>query len=81
MLLTTGSSVCPLAIHQQLVVLTPIAEELLTDFREIFGEHSAENMAEEVWSTLNMYGLDDGDRVPVSSESDDDDLPDDLIHA
>ncbi|KAF8144261.1 hypothetical protein K438DRAFT_1563768, partial [Mycena galopus ATCC 62051] len=35
-------------------------EELLIDFRELVGEHSGENMAEEVWSTLEMYGLDDG---------------------
>ncbi|KAF8144809.1 hypothetical protein K438DRAFT_1425303, partial [Mycena galopus ATCC 62051] len=32
-------------------------EELLIDFREMVGEHSGENMAEEVWNSVEMYGL------------------------
>ncbi|KAI0283482.1 hypothetical protein BC826DRAFT_920618, partial [Russula brevipes] len=32
-------------------------EELLIDFRELLGEHSGENMAEAVWETLVMYGI------------------------
>jgi hypothetical protein len=32
-------------------------EELLIDFREMVGQHSGENMAEEVWSCIEMYGL------------------------
>lgn len=53
-----------------------LLEELLIDFRELVGEHSGENMAEEVWACLETYGLDDG-RVPINSDSDDfDDLPD-----
>jgi len=34
-----------------------VAEELLIDFRELLGEHSGENMAEAVWETLVMYGI------------------------
>ncbi|KAJ6576336.1 hypothetical protein B0H10DRAFT_1837022, partial [Mycena sp. CBHHK59/15] len=32
-------------------------EETLIDFRELQGEHSGENMAEEVWESLASYGL------------------------
>jgi hypothetical protein len=32
-------------------------EELLIDFRELIREHSGENMAEAVWTTLELYGL------------------------
>ncbi|KAJ7853197.1 hypothetical protein B0H13DRAFT_1643130, partial [Mycena leptocephala] len=32
-------------------------EEMLIDFREMVGEHSGENMAEEVWNCIEMYGL------------------------
>lgn len=52
-----------------------LPEELLIDFRELVGEHSGENMAEEVWSTLETYGLDDG-RVHITSDNALDDLPD-----
>lgn len=34
-----------------------VLEELLIDFRELPGEHSGENMAEAVWETLVMYGI------------------------
>jgi hypothetical protein len=34
-----------------------ITEELLIDFREMLGAHSGENMAEAVWETLVMYGI------------------------
>lgn len=34
-----------------------ITDELLIDFRELLGEHSGENMAEVVWETLVMYGI------------------------
>jgi len=33
------------------------SEELLIDFRELIGEHSGENMAAVLWSTLELYGL------------------------
>jgi hypothetical protein len=33
------------------------SEELLIDFRELIGEHSGENMADVVWSTLELYGI------------------------
>ncbi|KAJ7732345.1 hypothetical protein DFH07DRAFT_755307, partial [Mycena maculata] len=49
-------------------------EELLIDFREIVGEHSGENMAEEVWTTLELYGLNNEDRVPAPAD-DWEDLP------
>ncbi|KAJ6609423.1 hypothetical protein B0H10DRAFT_1628385, partial [Mycena sp. CBHHK59/15] len=49
-------------------------EELLIDFRELVGEHSGENMAEEVWSCLELYGLDDG-RVSINADDDLNDLP------
>ncbi|KAJ6541133.1 hypothetical protein B0H10DRAFT_1852529, partial [Mycena sp. CBHHK59/15] len=32
-------------------------EEMLIDFHELVGEHSGENMAEAVWSTLSTYGI------------------------
>jgi hypothetical protein len=34
-----------------------VLEELLIDFRELLREHSGENMAEAVWETLAMYGI------------------------
>ena len=34
-----------------------VAEELLIDFRKLLGKHSGENMAEAVWETLVMYGI------------------------
>lgn len=40
------------------LLLTPSAtEEMLIDFRELVGEHSGENMAEAVWTTLKNYGI------------------------
>lgn len=33
------------------------AEELLIDFRKLIGEHSGENMAQVVWTTLKVYGI------------------------
>ena len=33
------------------------AEELLIDFRELLGAHSGENIADTVWETLVMYGI------------------------
>ena len=44
-----------------------VAEELLIDFRELLGEHSGENMAEAVWETLVMYGIED--RVIITFNS------------
>ncbi|KAJ6609920.1 hypothetical protein B0H10DRAFT_1652196, partial [Mycena sp. CBHHK59/15] len=32
-------------------------EETLINFRELQGEHSSKNMAEEVWASLEAYGL------------------------
>ncbi len=32
-------------------------EELLIDFRELIGKHTGENMAEAVWETLTLYGI------------------------
>jgi len=32
-------------------------EELLINFQELLGEHSGENMAAVVWSTLEKYGI------------------------
>ena len=34
-----------------------ITEELLIDFRELHGEHSGKNVAEAIWETLVMYGI------------------------
>ena len=33
-----------------------VTEELI-DFRELLGEHSGENIAEAVWETLVLYGI------------------------
>ena len=35
------------------------AEELLIDFQELIGEHSGENMATAVWTTLENYNIQD----------------------
>ncbi len=32
-------------------------EELLIDFQELIGKHTGENMAEAVWETLTLYGI------------------------
>ncbi|KAJ3732383.1 hypothetical protein DFJ43DRAFT_981650, partial [Lentinula guzmanii] len=32
-------------------------QECLIDFVELIGDHSGENMAKTVWSTLERYGL------------------------
>lgn len=32
-------------------------EEIVLDFRELVGEHSGENLAEAVWQTIELYGL------------------------
>lgn len=32
-------------------------EELLIDFKEIIGDHSGENLAKVVWTTLELYGI------------------------
>lgn len=37
--------------------LTHFLEELLIDFREFIGEHLGENMAAVVWSTLELYKI------------------------
>jgi hypothetical protein len=39
------------------VILIPNLEELLIDFRELVGEHSGENLADAVWKTVEMYGI------------------------
>ncbi|KAK7007663.1 ribonuclease H-like domain-containing protein [Favolaschia claudopus] len=44
-------------------------EELLIDFRELVGEHSGENMAEEVFNCLQTYGLDDGRLLGVNMDN------------
>ena len=33
----------------------PLTKELLFDFKELFGEHSGENIAESVWVTMKLY--------------------------
>ena len=42
------------SIYIQLILSS---EELLIDFQELQGEHSGENMAAVVWSTLEEYGI------------------------
>ena len=37
--------------------ICPLAEEQLIDFRELIGQHSGENMAAAVWSTLETYDI------------------------
>jgi hypothetical protein len=39
------------------ILLILSLEELLIDFQELLGEHSGENMAAVVWSTLEKYGI------------------------
>jgi hypothetical protein len=44
-----------------------VAEELLIDFQELLGKHSGENMAEAIWETLVMYGIEH--RVGITCNS------------
>ena len=44
-----------------------VVEELLIDCLELLGEHSGENMAEAVWETLVMYGIEG--RVVITCDS------------
>jgi len=44
-----------------------VAEEPLTDFWELLGEHSGKNMAEAAWETLVMYGIEG--RVVITCNS------------
>jgi hypothetical protein len=63
-----GSLVCYVFIHIFSDCNTSlVAEELLIDFRELLGEHSGENMAEAVWETLVMYGIEG--RVVITCDS------------
>ena len=41
-------------IYIQLILSS---EELLINFQELLGEHSGENMAAVVWSTLETYDI------------------------
>jgi hypothetical protein len=50
--------------HTLHLILFPLAEELLIDFRELIGQHSGENMATAVWSTLETYNIQDKVRQP-----------------
>ena len=43
--------------HDLVRYLCPLTEELLIDFRELISKHSGENMAEDVWATMELYGL------------------------
>jgi len=63
-----GSLVCYLSVHIISNCNTRlVAEELLIDFGELLGEHSGENMAEAVWETLVMYGIEG--RVVITCDS------------
>jgi hypothetical protein len=42
-----------------LFYLISSAEELLIGFQELIGEHSGENMAAAVWTTLETYDIQD----------------------
>jgi hypothetical protein len=37
------------------MIFISLLEELLIDFQELIGEHSGENMAEAVWTMLELY--------------------------
>jgi hypothetical protein len=53
----TGMSVCSWRnlFSQRFVI--PFPEELLIDFQEIRGAHSGANLANAVWQTIQLYGL------------------------
>jgi hypothetical protein len=54
----TGSVVnISIIIIEPLITFLP--EELLIDFQELIGQHSGENMAAVVWSTLETYNIQD----------------------
>lgn len=40
-------------------VLICTTEECLIDFRELVGEHSGENMANQVWESFCTYGIEE----------------------
>lgn len=49
-----------LGLSQVLVIIifTQLStEECLIDFRELLGQHTGENIAEAVWDTLCMFGI------------------------
>jgi hypothetical protein len=52
-----GSSVSFSLIKLFYSFIYPFAEELLIEFRELVGPHSGENMADAVWTTMELYGL------------------------
>ncbi|KAJ6632154.1 hypothetical protein B0H10DRAFT_1770695 [Mycena sp. CBHHK59/15] len=60
--------VCSVATYNHPEYST-LLEELLIDFRELVGEHSGENMAEEVWACLETYGLDDGRIIALNMDN------------
>ena len=41
-----------------------LLEGLLIDFCKLIGPHSGENMADIVWSTLELYGIQNKVRLP-----------------
>ncbi|KAJ6572976.1 hypothetical protein B0H10DRAFT_1837211, partial [Mycena sp. CBHHK59/15] len=43
-------------------------EELLIDFRELVDEHSGENMANAMWKTVEMYGLEGKVHIHLSHQ-------------
>lgn len=44
-----------------------VVEELLIDFRELIGEHSGDNMAAVVWSTLELYKIENKVNIDIKS--------------
>lgn len=55
----TGSQVCCTFLDWHFVLTATLVptEEMLLDFCVMTGEHSGENMAQEVQQTLQLYGL------------------------
>jgi hypothetical protein len=41
-----------------IIVFTELStEECLIDFRELLGQHTGENIADAVWDTLGIFGI------------------------
>ncbi|KAF4613306.1 hypothetical protein D9613_011207 [Agrocybe pediades] len=54
---TSSNQFTFIAIIAHCVSNNGVLEELLVDFKVVFGEHSGANMAASVWATLELYEL------------------------
>ncbi|KAF9012336.1 hypothetical protein BDQ17DRAFT_1232093, partial [Cyathus striatus] len=53
----SSNQIAFLAIIAHYVTNDGVLVELLIDFQELIGPHSGENLAEAVWNTMELYGI------------------------